>query len=79
MELGEKVPAIAGETGRVVEGKGGSAHPHRTDLESGLVNLGFKMKEILPVVESVLEENSESSFTALFTRALERLRSGARR
>ncbi len=79
MELGEKVPAIAGETGRAVEGKGGSAHPHRTDLESGLVNLGFKMKEILPVVESVLEENSESSFTALFTRALERLRSGARR
>ena len=80
MELGEKVPAIVGgPSPRDPDAKVQGEHPHRRDLESGLLNLGFKSKEVVPVVEQIVGENPDAGFTELFTRALEHLRSRARR
>ena len=80
MELGEKVPAIVGGPSlRDPDAKVQGEHPHRGDLESGLLNLGFKSKAVVPVVEQIVGENPDSGFTELFTRALEHLRSRARR
>ncbi len=80
MELGEKMPVIDGEpAGDGGTAGSGDAHPHRRDIESGLLNLGFKAREVVPVVADVVEADPDGAFKDLFTRALGQLRSGARR
>ena len=81
MELSEKVPAVAGEpAGDASSAEGGAGgHPQSGDIESGLINLGFKAREVAPVVAKVVADDPEGAFKELFTRALGQLRARARR
>lgn len=80
MELADRVGglAIVGGAGTGLPGQSPSS-PLTADLESGLINLGFKAREVAPVVAAVVEAEPEAAFKVLFTEALGRLRSGARR
>ena len=81
MELSEKIPAVAGEPSGGMPSSAGDVgrHRHSGDIESGLVNLGFKAREVAPVVAKVVADDPEGAFKDLFTRALGQLRAGGRR
>ncbi len=72
------VRSTQGATPAAVTRAGASAHQAATceeDLKSALTNLGFKDKEIAPILHAVLEETPEGKFADLLRTSLQRLKS----